>query len=85
MTILYQLHCPCRNHADAADKRRQLMDQANATPTLPRPLVLAGPSGSGKSTLLKRLFADYPDRFGFSVSRMQIVDVQYMYEFIIIY
>ncbi|KAI3661413.1 hypothetical protein MP638_003886 [Amoeboaphelidium occidentale] len=34
----------------------------------PRPLVIAGPSGSGKSTLLKRLFADYPDAFGFSVS-----------------
>lgn len=35
-----------------------------------RPLVLSGPSGVGKSTLLKRLFAEYPDRFGFSVSRM---------------
>jgi guanylate kinase len=34
-----------------------------------RPLVLSGPSGVGKSTLLKRLFAEYPDRFGFSVSR----------------
>lgn len=31
--------------------------------------VIAGPSGSGKSTLLKRLFAEYPDTFGFSVSR----------------
>ncbi|KAI9323672.1 guanylate kinase [Dichotomocladium elegans] len=30
--------------------------------------VIAGPSGSGKSTLLKRLFAEYPDTFGFSVS-----------------
>ncbi|KAI8138161.1 guanylate kinase [Fennellomyces sp. T-0311] len=30
--------------------------------------VLFGPSGSGKSTLLKRLFAEYPDTFGFSVS-----------------
>ncbi|TDG48027.1 hypothetical protein AWZ03_005444 [Drosophila navojoa] len=34
----------------------------------PRPLVLCGPSGSGKSTLLKRLFAEFPDKFGFSVS-----------------
>ena len=34
-----------------------------------RPLVLSGPSGVGKSTLLTRLFAEYPDKFGFSVSR----------------
>ncbi|KAF5351517.1 hypothetical protein D9758_007182 [Tetrapyrgos nigripes] len=33
-----------------------------------RPLVLSGPSGVGKSTLLQRLFAEYPDKFGFSVS-----------------
>lgn len=31
--------------------------------------VISGPSGSGKSTLLKRLFAEFPDTFGFSVSR----------------
>ncbi|KAI8640435.1 guanylate kinase [Parasitella parasitica] len=30
--------------------------------------VIFGPSGSGKSTLLKRLFRDFPDTFGFSVS-----------------
>jgi guanylate kinase len=34
----------------------------------PRPLVLCGPSGSGKSTLLQRLFAEFPHKFGFSVS-----------------
>jgi len=34
----------------------------------PRPIVVSGPSGSGKSTLLKRLFEEYPNRFGFSVS-----------------
>jgi len=32
------------------------------------PIVVSGPSGSGKSTLLKRLFQEYPDKFGFSVS-----------------
>lgn len=34
-----------------------------------RPLVLSGPSGVGKSTLLQRLFTEFPDKFGFSVSR----------------
>ena len=34
-----------------------------------RPLVISGPSGVGKSTLLQRLFAEFPDKFGFSVSR----------------
>ncbi|KAJ7180476.1 guanylate kinase/L-type calcium channel beta subunit [Mycena filopes] len=33
-----------------------------------RPLVLSGPSGVGKSTLLARLFTEFPDKFGFSVS-----------------
>lgn len=34
----------------------------------PRAIVISGPSGAGKSTILKRLFEEYPDRFGFSVS-----------------
>lgn len=33
-----------------------------------QPVVFSGPSGVGKSTLLKRLFKEYPDAFGFSVS-----------------
>ncbi|KAF2100288.1 calcium-translocating P-type ATPase, partial [Rhizodiscina lignyota] len=39
-------------------------------PTAPstQPIVISGPSGAGKSTILKRLFDEYPDRFGFSVS-----------------
>ncbi|XP_046838813.1 guanylate kinase isoform X2 [Vespa crabro] len=31
-------------------------------------LVIAGPSGSGKSTLLERLFKEFPNKFGFSIS-----------------
>ncbi|EMC97482.1 hypothetical protein BAUCODRAFT_33198 [Baudoinia panamericana UAMH 10762] len=41
---------------------------APASNLKPRPIVVSGPSGSGKSTLLKRLFEQYPGRFGFSVS-----------------
>ncbi|KIK93282.1 hypothetical protein PAXRUDRAFT_34144 [Paxillus rubicundulus Ve08.2h10] len=33
-----------------------------------RPLVIFGPSGVGKGTLLKRIFAEFPNKFGFSVS-----------------
>lgn len=32
------------------------------------PVVFSGPSGVGKSTLLKKLFGEFPDAFGFSVS-----------------
>jgi len=33
-----------------------------------RPVVLSGPSGCGKSTLLNKLFQEFPNAFGFSVS-----------------
>ncbi|GAA6050167.1 hypothetical protein JCM3770_000434 [Rhodotorula araucariae] len=36
--------------------------------TLIRPVVICGPSGTGKSTLLKKLFNEFPDKFGFSIS-----------------
>jgi guanylate kinase len=34
----------------------------------PNAVVIAGPSGVGKGTLIERLRAEYPDKFGFSVS-----------------
>ncbi|XP_046997420.1 guanylate kinase isoform X1 [Schistocerca americana] len=34
----------------------------------PKAMVICGPSGCGKSTLLKKLFDEFPDKFGFSVS-----------------
>ncbi|AET39186.1 guanylate kinase Ecym_4107 [Eremothecium cymbalariae DBVPG len=40
----------------------------NFVRAMPRPIVVSGPSGTGKSTLLKKLFAEFPDTFGFSVS-----------------
>ena len=38
------------------------------TAAMARPLVLCGPSGAGKSTIMKKLTAEFPDAFGFSVS-----------------
>ncbi|XP_065215652.1 uncharacterized protein LOC135842230 isoform X2 [Planococcus citri] len=37
-------------------------------PAKPKLLVISGPSGSGKSTMLQKLFSEFPDKFGFSVS-----------------
>jgi len=33
-----------------------------------QPIVISGPSGAGKSTILKRLFDEFPGKFGFSIS-----------------
>lgn len=34
-----------------------------------QPIVISGPSGAGKSTILRRLFDEFPGKFGFSISR----------------
>jgi len=49
--------------------QQELMTPPPAQTQHLRPIIISGPSGTGKSTILKRLFADYPDKFGFSVSR----------------
>ncbi|KAJ3416462.1 hypothetical protein HDV05_001620 [Chytridiales sp. JEL 0842] len=43
-------------------------DQEAFKSFVPKPIIVCGPSGAGKSTLLKRIFNEFPDRFGFSVS-----------------
>ncbi|KAJ1339489.1 hypothetical protein BSLG_005899 [Batrachochytrium salamandrivorans] len=43
-------------------------------------LFFVGPSGSGKSTLLKRLFKEFPEQFGFSISRTSYQAVQSVLE-----
>ena len=52
-----------------ASKRPQGNVSVSGSSTGMKPLVVAGPSGSGKSSLLKLLFKEYPNSFGFSVSR----------------
>ena len=59
-----------RNTASAASTAASRM-APTASASL-RPVVISGPSGTGKSTLLKKLFDEFPDSFGFSVSRMAI-------------
>jgi guanylate kinase len=43
-----------------------------------RPIVVSGPSGSGKSTLLNRLFESHPGKFGFSVSRSCLINLEFI-------
>jgi guanylate kinase len=47
---------------------RRVLTTMAPTPASTVPIVISGPSGAGKSTILKRLFAEHPGRFGFSVS-----------------
>lgn len=46
------------------DKRVSALEQQQRM----RPVVVCGPSGVGKGTLLRRLIADHPDNFAYSVS-----------------
>ena len=49
--------------------RRKTTRKKLKTPLQPcRPIVVCGPSGAGKSTLIKKLTAEFPQDFGFSVS-----------------
>lgn len=69
----------CAHNLEVVAKRQECHNTSHQMTALPRqmspradflrPLVLSGPSGVGKSTLLQRLFAEFPDKFGFSVSR----------------
>lgn len=53
---------------------RSIITRANQ---MSKNVVICGPSGTGKSTLLKRLFDEYPDKFGFSISRTRLSLVEY--------
>ena len=55
---------------DSVTLSRAFIVSMSPYPDFLRPLVISGPSGVGKSTLLQRLFSEFPDKFGFSVSRM---------------
>lgn len=60
---------PCAQVKNSFNFDQQIESQKPVLNTpMPRPIVLSGPSGTGKSTLLKKLFAEFPTKFGFSVS-----------------
>jgi len=72
----------CGASSDAKQKKQAEAEAAAASPVdkpvedkkmastelLKRCVVCCGPSGAGKSTLIKRLMADFPGKFGFSIS-----------------
>src|SRR5579864_1836552 len=61
----------CRDHPDGhRDERRAgaLPGAARESRVSPRVVVLSSPSGGGKTTIAKRLLADWPAEFGYSVS-----------------
>lgn len=63
--------CPAYIHSSSLPRPVFALSASLMSPAADflRPLIISGPSGVGKSTLLKRLFADHPGKFGFSVSR----------------
>lgn len=52
----------------APSLRYTRLNSTMAPTSTPRAVVISGPSGTGKSTILNRLFKEYPDTFGFSIS-----------------
>jgi len=55
--------------AGALSTRPPSLISSSSRELTPRLVWHTGPSGTGKSTLLKKLFNEFPDKFGFSISR----------------
>jgi hypothetical protein len=68
-----RLRSALRLHLSTHTRAYTMAPTATCGPDFGRPLCLSGPSGTGKSTLLARLFAEFPDTFGFSVSRASML------------
>ncbi|KAL2911800.1 hypothetical protein HK105_208733 [Polyrhizophydium stewartii] len=66
--FLYHTYSTFAGSSSTKPRAAEAPSKPAVDPTKPRPIVLCGPSGTGKSTLLKRLFAEHPEKFGFSVS-----------------
>lgn len=66
---MHIIHYTCRSRVQSQILQFAMnKNTRHISTTMPRPVVISGPSGTGKSTLLKKLLAEYPDKFGFSVS-----------------